>query len=273
MLVNCAFSCAKLDYARDRYNKRCPRPEHYPDALLPGQMSATFDRIMSDFPQLQPERISVDPPVILFHNFFSDAEADAFKRHGKGRYEKSLGVGMKEDGTMGDVPTEIRTSAHGWCQHKACVDDPHVRAVVERVADLTRTPQTNAEFAQLVYYHACNSETDGSCAFYRQHNDYIDGDEFKLQGVRIYTLFGYMNDVGEGGGTRFTSLPGGPVTFQPQRGKAILWPSVLEHAPHTKDNRTDHEALPVTAGQKYGANFWIHQHDFKTAHAKGCTAD
>ena len=195
MLVNCAFSCAKLDYARDRYNKRCPRPEHYPDALLPGQMSATFDRIMSDFPQLQPERISVDPPVILFHNFFSDAEADAFKRHGKGRYEKSLGVGMKEDGTMGDVPTEIRTSAHGWCQHKACVDDLHVRAVVERVADLTRTPQTNAEFAQLVYYHACNSETDGSCAFYRQHNDYIDGDEFKLQGVRIYTLFGYLNDV------------------------------------------------------------------------------
>ena len=33
---------------------------------------------------------------------------------GQGRYEKSLGVGMKADGTMGDVPTEIRTSAHGW---------------------------------------------------------------------------------------------------------------------------------------------------------------
>ena len=127
----------------------------------------------------------------------------------------------------------------------------------------------------------------------------------------------YLNDVPEGGATRFTSLPSGPVTFQPKRGKAVLWPSVLAEAPFTKDERTDHEALPVTRGEKYGgtgvaclpigyayacalliatltlaprrlsccrgcrslplatrsANFWIHQYDFKTAHAKGCTAD
>lgn len=51
------------------------------------------------------------PPVILFHKFFSESETAAFIRHGKGRYEKSLGVGIKEDGTMGDVKTEIRTYA------------------------------------------------------------------------------------------------------------------------------------------------------------------
>lgn len=246
------------------------------------------------------------PQVILFHKFFSESETAAFIRHGKGRYEKSLGVGMKEDGTMGDVKTEIRTSSHGWCQHPACLNDPDVQRVVARVSDLTQTPATNAEFAQLVYYHACPNADDPSCAFYRRHNDYIDGDEHRLQGVRIYTLFGYLNDVPEGGGTRFTSLPTGPVTFQPQRGKAILWPSVLADDPHTKDERTDHEALPVTKGEKFGvisarnelstlpkpfplpaaplnglgsfvppcpqANFWIHQYDFKGAHAKGCTA-
>ena len=42
---------------------------------------------------------------------------------------------------------------------------------------------------------------------YKEHNDYIDGDGSKLQGVRIYTLFTYLNDVPEGGGTRFTKLP------------------------------------------------------------------
>ena len=94
---------------------------------------------------------------------------------------------------------------------------------------------------------------------------------WQLPGVRIYTLFTYLNDVPEGGGTRFTDLPRGPVTFQPQRGKAILWPSVLADAPHSKDDRTHHEALPVTAGEKFGANFWIHQYDFKGPHAKGCT--
>ena len=34
---------------------------------------------------------------------------------------------------------------------------------------------------------------------------------------------------------------------------------MLAGAPHSKDSRTDHEALPVTAGEKFGANFWIHQ--------------
>ena len=137
------------------------------------------------------------------------------------------------------------------------------------------------------------------CAFYRRHSDFIEADLHHVQGVRIYTLFMYLNDVEEGGGTRFTDLPGGPptfqpqrgkassyvlsacarplpylgpLTFQPQRGKAILWPSVLADEPHTKDERTDHEALPVTGGEKYGANFWIHQYDFKGAHQKGCTA-
>jgi len=271
MLVNCAFSCAKLTYARARYEKRCPKPEGHVAALAPGLMNATFSRVMSDFPELEPELLSEDPPVVLFHKFFRPSETDAFVRHGKGRYSKSLGVGMKADGTMGDVKTEIRTSSHGWCQHHECLQDPEVRRVIKRVADVTLTPENNAEYAQLVYYHACNSATDNNCAFYRQHNDFIDSDEFKLQGPRIYTLFGYMNDVPEGGGTRFTSLPSGPLTIQPQRGKAILWPSVLAMEPFSKDSRTDHEALPVTSGEKFGANFWIHQHDFKTPHTSGCT--
>ena len=272
MKTNCAGSCAALDYARQRYERRCPKPANYQEALPPGKMNSTFARILSDFAHLEPEEISSDPPVVLFHKFLSDDEADAFVKHGRGRYEKSLGVGMKEDGTMGDVQTEIRTSSHGWCQHAACLNDPHVQSVVARVADITQTPSTNAEFAQLVYYHACDeSDPKQKCAFYRRHSDYIEGDEHKLPGVRIYTLFTYLNDVPEGGGTRFTDLPSGPVTFQPQRGKAILWPSVLEHSPHEKDDRTHHEALPVTAGEKFGANFWIHQYDFKGPHATGCT--
>ena len=36
---------------------------------------------------------------------------------------------------------------------------------------------------------------------------------------------------------------------------------------------THHEALPVEAGVKFGANLWIHQYDFKTPHAAGCTMD
>jgi len=37
-----------------------------------------------------------------------------------------------------------------------------------------------------------------------------------------------------------------------------------------QDTRTEHQALPVKAGTKYGANAWYHQRDFKTPHSLGC---
>jgi len=271
MLSSCQGSCSKVNAQRDAYAARCKRTAGESEALAPGTMNATFERVMSDYAHLEPEMVSSDPPVILFHRFLSDSEAGAFVSHGKGKYAESLGVGMTKDGKMGDVKTEIRTSAHTWCQSIDCLSDPAVRAVVARVHDLTQTPEANGEFAQLVYYRACPEEGHPNCAFYRRHSDYIEGDRYKVQGVRIYTIFMYLNDVPEGGATRFTDLPSGPITFQPVRGKAILWPSVLEDKPHERDPRTHHEALPVTRGEKFGANFWIHQYDFKGPHATGCT--
>ena len=106
---------------------------------------------------------------------------------------------------MPDVKTEIRTSSHTWCQD-SCARDPTVQRVVARVSEVTRTPEANAEFAQLVYYRACPQEGHADCAFYKRHSDYIEGDRHRVQGVRIYTLFMYLNDVDEGGGTVFTSF-------------------------------------------------------------------
>jgi len=273
MLVSCERSCHNLGVTRSAYAARCKRSEAAKPALEPGTMAKTFERIMSDFAHLVPEMISEDPPLVLFHNVLSSDEADAFVAHGQGKYTESKGVGVDKNGRMTDVKTEIRTSSHTWCQEAACLQDPIVQRVVARVGDVTQTPEANGEYAQLVYYRSCPTEDDPSCAFYKRHSDYIDGDQHRNQGVRIYTLFMYLNDVPEGGGTRFMDLPNGPITFQPQRGKAILWPSVRAEAPDTQDPRTHHEALPVTKGEKYGANFWIHQYDFKTPHAVGCTMD
>ena len=112
----------------------------------------------------------------------------------------------------------------------------------------------------------------------------------------MYTFFLYLNDVEEGGGTRFDL----GFTVQPKKGKAVLWPAThnerpfeqarlavaarraflrapraratREHPARAQDHRTHHEALPVTKGTKYAANFWIHQYDYVTAHHQGCTA-
>ena len=39
----------------------------------------------------------------------------------------------------------------------------------------------------------------------------------------------------------------------------------------TSDPRTFHEALPVTKGIKYAANYWLHQFDYLTPHYAACT--
>jgi prolyl 4-hydroxylase len=87
----------------------------------------------------------------------------------------------------------------------------------------------------------------------KSHHDYIAHNIDRQQGVRILTVFLYLNDVEAGGGTHFNRLN---ITVMPKQGRALLWPSVLNHRPHDKDPRTFHEALPVEAGVKYGANAW-----------------
>ena len=64
----------------------------------------------------------------------------------------------------------------------------------------------------------------------------------------------------------FESLP--EQTVQPKRGRALIWPSVHNDKPHEKDFRTEHEAMPVIKGMKYGANAWQHIRDFKEPYSK-----
>lgn len=102
---------------------------------------------------------------------------------------------------------------------------------------------------------------------FQTHNDYIGHQLNRAEGVRILTFFLYLNDVEAGGGTNFPRLD---ITVMPKRGKAVLWPSVLNDRPHQQDKRTDHQALPVEKGVKYGANAWLHQRNFKEPYERGC---
>jgi prolyl 4-hydroxylase len=77
----------------------------------------------------------------------------------------------------------------------------------------------------------------------------------------------YLNDVEAGGATHFPRLH---LTVMPKRGRALIWPSVRNMEPNEVDYRTQHRALNVQAGVKYGVNAWFHNRDFKTPNANGC---
>lgn len=102
------------------------------------------------------------------------------------------------------------------------------------------------------------------------HHDESDDHHEKLHnpsGPRILTFFLYLNDVEEGGETRFTDLMGDEsnvyIDVKPKKGRALLWPSMTNEDLLMLEERTFHAALEVKKGLKYGANAWLHLRDVR----------
>ena len=160
-----------------------------------------------------------------------------------------------------------------------------------RIENLTGIPEPNSEYLQLLkvkdIWHtlkagklmcycrlACLICVLLSLAlqyeegqYYRTHHDLIHYQDERPCGLRILTVYLYISDVEDGGETNFPQLG---LTVSPKKGKAIIWPSVLDSNPREIDQRTEHQALPVRSGIKFGANAWIHQRNFQKAFAINC---
>ena len=211
--------------------------------------------------QDQTEKGIVDGPwVVVFEKFLTFEECDRLIDLGAIEgYLESADVGKKNfDGTYEKSVNSGRTSTNAWCSTK-CYQDEVAKRVSARIENVTGIPEANAEYLQLLRYEPGQ--------FYNTHHDYIEYQTERQMGVRTLTVFLYLNDVEAGGGTEFPLLG---LTVQPKKGRAVIWPSVLNEDPNAKDGRTDHGALPVEAGIKYGANAWIHQRDTKAVMAAGC---
>ena len=274
MITSCGPACFACD--KMVFEVRCPIPPDLPDALEPGDLNKLFERLTTDpyYQQYEPQ-IMFDPGqtissgrfegkdapwVITMDSFLSQEECDALIKLGaKQGYEQSEDVGERlPDGTYDGKKSDGRTSTNAWCLDN-CYRHPVTQRVLDRIANLTDIPESNFEHLQLLRYE----ETQ----FYEVHHDYIEYQTDYACGVRVLTVFMYLNDVEAGGGTNFPDLN---LTVQPKAGRVLIWPSVLDSDPHQKDGRTDHQALPVEKGIKFAANAWIHQHDFKTPFVKNC---
>ena len=77
-----------------------------------------------------------------------------------------------------------------------------------------------------------------------------------------------LTDVEEGGETYFNKLD---IAVRPKKGRALVWPSVLDEDPKFWDARMYHEARDVLRGEKMAANHWIHLNDYRTPNLWGCT--
>jgi len=256
----CARTCGLCAPASGRNppttrEDRCRR-DNTSAAIPAGALNSLFEGILADYPEYEPTALSTSPYVLHLKNFISEEEAAAFQRVCSKSFERSL---------AGDQLNPVRTSFQCWCNFGGCFTDPLVHRVTRRINNLTNTPYDNGEDLQVVRYEPGQ--------FYRRHHDQNTA-VWAPQGPRVLTFFMYLNDVPSGGETGFPNIQSpageGHLIVQPKRGHAILWPSVLDSQPMEADGRTDHEAMPVHEGVKFGANMWIHQFSFKTPSERGC---
>jgi prolyl 4-hydroxylase len=96
---------------------------------------------------------------------------------------------------------------------------------------------------------------------FKPHTDYFSAgkpgheERLKRKGNRTWTFMLYLNNTPKGGGTRF---PNAELTFQPQKGKALVWNNLL---PDGKPNPfTLHWGMPVEEGEKFVITKWFREY-------------
>lgn len=95
---------------------------------------------------------------------------------------------------------------------------------------------------------------------YRAHYDYfVPGSHehqvyCQLLGQRTWTFMIYLNDVEEGGGTRFRRLE---RTILPEKGKAVLWNNLNPDG--SVNPYTIHHGMKVRKGRKYVITKWFRE--------------
>mmetsp|Transcript_37546 Transcript_37546/g.117362 ORF Transcript_37546/g.117362 Transcript_37546/m.117362 type:complete len:520 (-) Transcript_37546:148-1707(-) len=203
--------------------------------------------------ELEIKTVSVEPRAFVVENFFSEVEAAHIRDIATPRLKRSqVGNSAKDGG----YKSNTRTSSNAWVGRD---DSPIIDQMHRRAADMLNIDESiiwhngtgRAEQLQVVYYKDRQE--------YTSHHDW-DGTS---QVTRLVTVLLYLNDQAHpqaGGETAFPKAwtPSGRdgIKVPPKTGRAVIFYSQLPDG--NCDDYSLHAALPVTDGEKWLANFWIH---------------
>lgn len=130
--------------------------------------------------------------------------------------------------------------------------EPAVAALDARLAELSGIDPVYGEPLQGQRYEAGQE--------FKPHTDYFDpdGQDFvrfcSVAGQRTWTFMIYLNDVAEGGATRFKAIG---KTIQPERGKLLAWNN--RRPDGSLNPATLHHAMKVRQGLKYVITRWYRE--------------
>lgn len=151
--------------------------------------------------------------------------------------------------TTDEIDKHFRTSRTCYMTH---LDNEFVKKIDKRICDAIGIKAECSEEIQGQHYEIGQE--------FKAHTDFFepDSDEFekhaKKKGQRTWTFMVYLNDVEEGGETKFVALH---KKFRPKTGKAIIWNNLLPDG--SPNHKTTHHALPIKKGTKTVITKWFRE--------------
>jgi prolyl 4-hydroxylase len=195
--------------------------------------------------------ISEEPKIYTIDNMLTEEECQHFIDISNEKFQRSLVTGND-----GNFVSHQRTSQNYWLPHNK--DDITLK-VAKKIAALVNYPLENAEMFQIIYY------TKG-----QEYYNHCDGWHFDKSeeskrcllrgGQRMVTALVYLNNVEEGGATKFTKLN---ISVSPERGKLLVFYN-CKKGTNIVDTRSEHTGMNVLSGEKYAFNLWFRQQPLNT---------
>nr|XP_043887301.1 prolyl 4-hydroxylase subunit alpha-3 isoform X1 [Solea senegalensis] len=233
---------------RDTYERLCQtrgsQPMHFENPTLFCDYFTNDDPALLLLPARR-EVLSLQPYVVLYHDFITDAEAEDVKTLAQPALRRSVVAAGEKQATVA-----YRISKSAWLKNTA---HPVVGKLDQRISMLTglNVQHPYSEYLQVVNY--------GIGGHYEPHFDHATSPSspvFNLKaGNRVATFMIYLSSVEAGGSTAFIYANfSAPVVEK----AAIFWWNL--HRNGQGDFDTLHAGCPVLIGDKWVANKWIHEH-------------
>lgn len=150
--------------------------------------------------------------------------------------------------------TDFRTSKTCYLNEYATEE---VEQLQDKILDTLQLPFTHSEPVQGQKYEIGQ--------YFKEHTDFFppNSETYKTfapnDNQRTWTFMLYLNDVEEGGFTRFPQLR---LQFKPKAGDALLWNN-LNPDDGLENDWTSHLAVPPESGKKYIITQWFRKKEYR----------
>jgi hypothetical protein len=229
----------------------------YSKADLESRLSASYHTFSLDAPGTRVH--SIDPPVLTIEGFLSDASCEAFKDLA-GPLLKPSTIGAGKLWASGTERSDRRTSTSVLVDESVLGTRPSLSSPTGELQSRAKAlfgespwdPTGRVPRPGSLCFEALQVARYDEGQYFMEHEDgfpLMTAKQNRFQ--RLATILVYLNDVPEGGETRFPYLD---LAIRPKKGTAVVFfPGYRDGRP---DDRTSHEACRAV-NEKWVAQQWV----------------